>query len=62
MRCGELTPRERQVCARAALGMSVEATGIALGIAKTTVVTFRQRAYRRLGVTSPYELLALVAH
>lgn len=61
-RCGELTPRERQVCARAALGMSVEATGIALGIAKTTVVTFRQRAYRRLGVTSPYELLALVAH
>jgi DNA-binding CsgD family transcriptional regulator len=61
-RCRELTARERQVCARAALGMSVEATGIALGIAKTTVVTLRQRAYRRLGVTSPFELLGLVAH
>jgi DNA-binding CsgD family transcriptional regulator len=62
LRCPRLTPRERQVCALAALGMSVEATGLALGIAKTSVVTFRQRAYRRLGVTSPYELLALVAH
>ena len=61
-RCAGLTHRERQVCARAALGMSVEATAIELGIAKTSVVTFRQRAYRRLGVTSPYELLGLVAH
>jgi DNA-binding CsgD family transcriptional regulator len=62
IRCASLTRRERQVCARAALGMSVEATAIELGIAKTSVVTFRQRAYRRLGVTSPYELLGLVAH
>jgi len=57
-----LTPRERQVCARAAIGLSVEATAIDLGIAKTSVVTFRQRAYRRLGVTSPYELCGLVAN
>jgi len=57
-----LTRRERQVCARAALGLSVEATAIELGIAKTSVVTFRQRAYRRLGVTSPFELCGLVAH
>lgn len=61
-RCLGLTRRERQVCARAALGMSVEATAIELGIAKTSVVTFRQRAYRRLGITSPYALLGLVAH
>jgi DNA-binding CsgD family transcriptional regulator len=60
-RCGGLTRREGQVCARAAMGMSVEATAIELGIAKTSVLTFRQRAYRRLGVTSPFELLALVA-
>ncbi|MGX7894121.1 helix-turn-helix transcriptional regulator [Tsuneonella sp. HG222] len=58
----DLTRRERQVCARAAIGMSVEATAIDLGIAKTTVVTFRQRGYRRLGVTSPFELCSLVAH
>ncbi len=57
-----LTRRERQVCARAAIGLSVEATAIELGIAKTSVVTFRQRAYRRLGVTSPFELCGLVAH
>lgn len=56
-----LTGREREVCARAAIGMSVEATAIDLGIAKTSVVTFRQRAYRRLGVTSPFELCGLVA-
>ncbi|MXO59969.1 hypothetical protein GRI89_10500 [Altererythrobacter salegens] len=62
MRCASLTQRQRQVCARAALGLSVEATSIELGIAKSSVVTFRQRAYRRLGVSSPYELLGLVAH
>ena len=44
-----LTCRERQVCARAAFGMSVEATALELGIAKTSVLTLRQRAYRRLG-------------
>lgn len=58
----ELTLRERQVCARAAIGMSVEATAHELGIAKTSVLTYRQRAYQRLGVTSPFELCALVTH
>jgi DNA-binding CsgD family transcriptional regulator len=62
-RCyGKLTLRERQVCARAAIGMSVEATALDLGIAKTSVLTYRQRAYQRLGVTSPFELSALVMH
>lgn len=56
-----LTPRERQVCARAALGMSVEATASQLGIAKSSVLTYRQRAYQRLSVRSPYELAAIVA-
>ncbi|MWV27425.1 helix-turn-helix transcriptional regulator [Aurantiacibacter rhizosphaerae] len=55
-----LTPRECQVCARAAIGMSVEATAIDLAIAKTSVLTYRRRAYGRLQVTSPYELCALV--
>lgn len=60
-RCAALTARELQVCARAALGMSVEGTALDLGIARTSVLTFRQRAYRRLGVTGPFELLAQVA-
>ena len=61
-RYGSLTLRERQVCARAAIGMSVEATALDLGIGKTSVLTYRQRAYQRLKVTSPFELCALVTH
>lgn len=57
-----LTNRERQVCARAAIGMTVEATALDLGIAKTSVLTYRQRAYQRLSITSPFELSSLVTH
>jgi len=60
VRCPRLTKRELQVCARAASGMSVEVTAHDLGIAKTSVLTYRQRAYQRLGVTSPLALCALV--
>ena len=59
-RCPALTKREGEVCARAALGMSVEATALDLGIGTASVLTYRRRAYGRLGVTSPYELAALV--
>jgi DNA-binding CsgD family transcriptional regulator len=61
-RYSQLTGRERQVCARAAAGMSVEATALDLGIAKTSVITYRQRAYLRLNVNSPLELCSLVVH
>ncbi len=57
-----LPRREREVCARAALGMSVDATALDLDIARTTVVTYRKRAYGRLGVASARELFALVSH
>ena len=57
-----LTRRERQVCARAAIGMTVEATALDLEIGKTSVLTYRQRAYARLNVTSPYQLCSLVSH
>lgn len=66
MRFGALFPelprREREVCARAARGMSVEATALDLGIGKASVLTYRRRAYCRLNVSSPIELCALVAH
>ena len=58
----DLTLRERQVCARAAIGMSVEATALDLAIAKTSVLTYRRRAYDRLQVSSPFELCSLVTH
>ena len=51
-----------EVCARAAIGMSVEATALDLGIGKSSVLTYRQRAYQRLQVTSPFELSSLVTH
>lgn len=57
-----LSARERQVCARAATGMSVADTAQDLGIAPTSVLTYRQRAYQRLNVASPVELCALVTH
>jgi len=57
-----LTAREQQVCARAAVGMDVAATARELGIARSSVLTYRQRAYQRLGVASPVELRALVTH
>lgn len=44
----------RQVCARAALGMSVEATALELGIGKTSVLTYRQRAYQRQRRHEPF--------
>lgn len=57
-----LTLRERQVCARAASGMSVAATAEELGIARTSVLTYRQRAYQRLKVASSVDLRTLVTH
>ena len=57
-----LTQREQEVCARATMGMSVEATALDLGIAKTSVMTYRKRSYQRLGITSVHELCALVSH
>jgi DNA-binding CsgD family transcriptional regulator len=61
-RFSELPPREREVCARAAAGMGVDATARDLGIAPSSVLTYRRRAYQRLEVKSPIELCALVAH
>lgn len=57
-----LTKREQEVCARATVGMSVEATALDLGIAKTSVMTYRKRGYQRLGITSVHELCLLVSH
>lgn len=57
-----LTRREQEVCARATMGLSVEATALDLGIAKTSVMTYRRRGYQRLGITSVQELCALLTH
>lgn len=61
-RYGLLSTRERQVCARAAAGLGVADTARELGIAETSVLTYRQRAYQRLQVSSSLALRALVTH
>jgi DNA-binding CsgD family transcriptional regulator len=55
-----LTRREVQVCAAIAVGMSSEAIALTLRIRLNTVLTFRKRAYARLGISSQNELTRLI--
>lgn len=43
-----LSPRELQVCARIACGITADGIAADLGIAPATVVTLRKRAYAKL--------------
>jgi len=58
-RDGRLTVRERDVLSRVMLGVSSEGIALDLGIGLNTVLTYRKRAYARLGVTSQAELFSL---
>ena len=55
-----LPPREAEICGAIARGMTSEAIALTLGISINTVLTYRKRAYLRLGVSSQNELLRLV--
>ena len=56
----DLTNREQQVCRRILLGFSSEAISQALGISLHSTLTYRKRAYERLGISSQNELFAIV--
>lgn len=56
----ELSERERQVCALIALGVTSEGIGLRLAIGLNTVLTYRKRAYARLGISSQNELMRRV--
>jgi DNA-binding CsgD family transcriptional regulator len=56
----QLSERECQVCARAAIGRTIEMTAADLDIKPSSVITYRQRAYQKLGVRSQNELIALL--
>lgn len=47
-----LSGRERQVVGRTLVGHSAEEIGAELGMARSTVLTHRQRAYQKYGVSS----------
>lgn len=55
-----LTEREAQVCTLILMGCSSEAIALRLGIAVSSVLTYRRRAYERLGIVSQNELFARV--
>jgi DNA-binding CsgD family transcriptional regulator len=56
------TQRERQVCARTIIGMSAEGAALDLGISVASVLTYRQRGYRRANVSNAMQLATLVMH
>lgn len=58
----ELSPRERQVCARTVVGMTSEATALSLNIGIGSVQTYRKRAFQRLEICSAFQLAHLVLH
>ncbi len=55
-----LTEREAQVCTLILTGCSSEAIALRLGIAVSSVLTYRRRAYERLSIVSQNELFARV--
>jgi DNA-binding CsgD family transcriptional regulator len=55
-----LTGREREVCLRILSGQSSEAISSELSISIHSTLTYRRRAYERLGISSQNELFGLV--
>jgi DNA-binding CsgD family transcriptional regulator len=59
-RYARLSRREREVCSRAAVGKTILGTALDLGIERSSVITYRHRAYQKLGISCQNELVALV--
>ena len=55
-----LTGREKAVCLRIVSGLSSEAISADLGISLHSTLTYRKRAYEKLGISSQNELFAVV--
>lgn len=55
-----LTSREREVCARTLVGRTAREIGEELGISLGTVLTYRQRAYQKLGMSRASNLLSAI--
>jgi DNA-binding CsgD family transcriptional regulator len=54
-----LSERERAVCLGVLAGKKAEVIAHELGVAPTSVVTYRRRAYEKLGISSRGELFAI---
>lgn len=53
-----LTPREKAVLARILMGMRTEGIALDLHLKAASIITFRKRAYAKLGITTQSELFA----
>jgi DNA-binding CsgD family transcriptional regulator len=53
-----LPRRELEVCARILRGLTMEAVALDLGIGVSSAITYKRRAYARLGITGTAELFA----
>ncbi len=56
----DMPHRELQICASIARGLTSEGIALEHGIAVNTVLTYRKRAYARLGISSQNELIKLI--
>ncbi|MGE4337107.1 MAG: LuxR C-terminal-related transcriptional regulator [Pigmentiphaga sp.] len=59
-RCPSLTSRELDVCLRLAQGLTFDGIAADLGISATTVKTYRNRAFARLGIQHRNQLFKLL--
>ena len=56
----DLTTREREIASRLVAGMTSKQIGRELGVSHRTVEAHRMRLMRKLGVTTPAELIARI--
>jgi DNA-binding CsgD family transcriptional regulator len=56
----KLSSRERQVISHVLSGRTTKEAAVLLGLSTTTVLTYRYRAFRSLGIRSHHDLLALL--
>ncbi|WP_174802990.1 helix-turn-helix transcriptional regulator [Martelella limonii] len=57
-----LSGRERQICARTMAGETAQEIATELGVGHATVLTYRQRAYQKLGFSKASDLLSAVVN
>jgi DNA-binding CsgD family transcriptional regulator len=55
-----LTPREKEVCLRILSGYSSQAISAELGVSLHSTLTYRKRAYEKIGISSQNELFGIV--
>jgi DNA-binding CsgD family transcriptional regulator len=55
-----LSMREADTCARIVAGYSTEGIALSLGVSQHSVISYRRRAFEKLGIATQKELFAIV--